>query len=88
MKSRTAVVATRMTDEMIETTLPLLERLEQITREDLRKMEVDVTRQITLAAIDESRPAVRITHAGGTLLAHPLDTRRLVRAMAPHLSCN
>ncbi|MFN7964179.1 MAG: hypothetical protein U0V87_00615 [Acidobacteriota bacterium] len=89
MKGRSMAVAfSYVADEMIETKLPLLERLEKVTREDLQRMEATVTSQVAMQAIDDSRPAVKLHHAGRTIVLQPIDTRRFVLAMAPHVCFN
>lgn len=89
MKSRSMAVAfSEVVDEMIETNVPLLERLEKVTREDLQRMEAQVASEVALQAMDESRPAVKLRHAGRTIVAQPIDTRRFVLAMAPHVCFN
>lgn len=83
-----SIGTTALLEQTTQSQTPLLERCERATRDGLHELELSVTAQVMLQAVDESRPVVKLHHRGRVLLARPLDTRRLVLAMAPHLCFN
>lgn len=62
--------------------------LETLTRADLLQQEAAVARLALDASVIEDAEPVLVRFRGRTIAAKPLDLRRFIRAMAPHVSMN
>lgn len=67
---------------------PPVEGLVPITREELLQQEAAITSMAIEESIDRESEPTRLRFRGREILAYRIDTRRFIRAMAPHVSMN
>ena len=64
------------------------ERLEESSRDGLERFERGLAAQAIAAALESDSEPVALRHRGQVIWAQPLNTRRFVQAMAPHICFN